>query len=153
MVNINQARVEAELAHLATFSSAPAPAVTRVLYSEEDTAARAYLSSLAEEAGLNVRTDALGNTFYRWGAFDKPAVATGSHIDAIPHSGRYDGAVGVLGGLEAIRALKNAGFEPKRPLELVLFTAEEPTRFGVGCLGSRALAGTLTPEADSEAER
>ena len=146
-VNINRARVETELARLATFSSAPTGAVTRILYSEEDMAARAYLSSLAEEAGLSVRTDALGNTFYRWGTFDKSAVATGSHIDAIPHSGRYDGTVGVIGGLEAIRALKSAGFEPKRPLELVLFTAEEPTRFGVGCLGSRALAGTLTPEA------
>ncbi len=146
-LNVNQARVETELARLATFSSAPAPAVTRILYSEEDMAARAYLSSLAEEAGLSVRTDALGNTFFRWGSPDLPAVATGSHIDAIPHSGRYDGTVGVLGGLEAIRALKASGFTPKRPLELVLFTAEEPTRFGVGCLGSRVLSGTLTPEA------
>ena len=76
-----------------------------------------------------------------------PAVATGSHIDAIPHSGRYDGTVGVLGALEAIRALQDAGFRPRRSIELILFTSEEPTRFGIGCLGSRLLSGTLDPGA------
>ncbi len=74
---------------------------------------------------------------------DLPAVATGSHIDAIPHAGMYDGTVGVLGGLEAIRALKRSGFRPRRSIELVMFTSEEPTRFGIGCLGSRLLSGTL----------
>src|SRR5207248_113041 len=64
-----------------------------------------------------------------------------SHIDAIPHSGKYDGTVGVLGGLEAIRALQASGFRPRRSIELLLFTSEEPTRFGIGCLGSRLLAG------------
>ncbi len=53
----------------------------------------------------------------------------------------------MLGGIEAIRALKRAGFQPTRPIELILFTSEEPTRFGVGCLGSRALSGALSPEA------
>jgi len=74
-------------------------------------------------------------------------VATGSHIDAIPFAGRYDGTVGVLGGLEALRALHASGFTPRRSVELIVFTAEEPTRFGVGCFGSRALAGVLTPDA------
>jgi N-carbamoyl-L-amino-acid hydrolase len=71
------------------------------------------------------------------------AVATGSHIDAIPYSGKFDGTVGVLGALEAIRALARAGFRPVRPIEILLFTSEEPTRFGIGCLGSRALCGSL----------
>ena len=71
------------------------------------------------------------------------AVATGSHIDAIPHAGRYDGTVGVLGGLEAIRALQRSGAKPRRSIELVIFCAEEPTRFGIGCFGSRMLAGLL----------
>jgi N-carbamoyl-L-amino-acid hydrolase len=57
----------------------------------------------------------------------------------------YDGTVGVLGGLEAIRALQASGFKPRRSIELILFTSEEPTRFGIGCLGSRLLSGTLTP--------
>jgi hydantoinase/carbamoylase family amidase len=73
-------------------------------------------------------------------------VGTGSHIDAIPNAGLYDGCVGVLGGLEAIRVLKQMGFKPRRSIELVIFTAEEPTRFGIGCLGSRMMASVLTPE-------
>jgi len=70
-------------------------------------------------------------------------IGTGSHIDAIPNAGLYDGCVGVLGGLEAIRALQRAGFRPRRSIELVIFTSEEPTRFGIGCLGSRMMASVL----------
>ena len=73
-------------------------------------------------------------------------IGTGSHIDAIPNAGLYDGCVGVLGGLEAIRVLQKLGFKPRRSIELVIFTAEEPTRFGIGCLGSRMMAGVLTPQ-------
>ena len=64
-------------------------------------------------------------------------------MDAIPNAGRFDGTVGVLGGLEAIRALQRAGARPRRGIELLIFASEEPTRFGIGCLGSRLLAGTL----------
>ena len=87
--------------------------------------------------------------FARWTGTDETAapVATGSHIDAIPNAGKYDGVVGVLGGLEAIRALQHSGFRPTRSIELILFTSEEPTRFGIGCLGSRMLSGALTAEA------
>ncbi|MGL4610634.1 MAG: M20 family metallo-hydrolase [Trueperaceae bacterium] len=145
---INTSRLLQELNTLATFSEVPAPAVTRVLYTEQDMKARAYLKNLFADARLHVREDALGNTYIRWQGSDDTlaAVATGSHIDAIPNAGMYDGTVGVLGGLEAIRALQGAGFTPKRSIELILFTAEEPTRFGVGCLGSRAMTGTYTPE-------
>jgi len=138
-------RVSRELETLAGFSDAPAPAVTRVVYSETDRRARAWVRGLCEEAGLAVREDAIGNLFARWKGSEPglPAVATGSHIDAIPHAGRYDGTVGVLGGLEAIRALMRAGRRPRRSIELVVFCAEEPTRFGIGCFGSRMLAGLL----------
>jgi hypothetical protein len=71
------------------------------------------------------------NTFARWAGDPNLApVGTGSHIDAIPSAGRYDGTVGVLGGLEAIRALQRAGFQPERGIELLMFASEEPTRFG-----------------------
>jgi N-carbamoyl-L-amino-acid hydrolase len=84
----------------------------------------------------------------RWAGSDATlgAVGTGSHTDAIPHAGMYDGTVGVLGGLEAMRSLKEAGFQPKRSIELLIFTSEEPTRFGIGCIGSRLLGGVIDPE-------
>src|ERR1700679_806913 len=98
----------AELATLAQISEAEAPVVTRVVFSEADLRARAYVKDLCRAAGLTIREDAVGNTFVRWDG-SKPGlkpVATGSHIDAIPNAGAYDGVVGVLGGLEAIRALQ-----------------------------------------------
>jgi ureidoglycolate amidohydrolase len=146
---IDTSRLTQELETLAAFSGAPSPAVTRIVFSEQDLRARAWLKQLYLEAGLQVREDAVGNTFVRWQGSDPDlaAVGTGSHTDAIPHSGRYDGTVGVLGGLEAIRSLQRCGFRPRRSIELVMFTSEEPTRFGIGCLGSRLLSGTLDPSA------
>ena len=144
-IEIQIDRLSDELDRLASYSDLPAPAISRVVFSEQDLLARSYVRQLCEEAGLVVREDAVGNTFARWVGSDPeaPAVATGSHIDAIPNSGRFDGTVGVLGGLEAIRALQRSGFSPTRSLELVIFTSEEPTRFGLGCLGSRLMAGAL----------
>lgn len=144
---IASAAVQARLDQLATYSDAPAPAVTRILWSAADLQARRYIKQLCAALGLQVREDALGNLFARWQgtAPELPAVATGSHIDAIPNAGMYDGTVGVIGALAAIEALQQAGFTPHRAIEMLLFTAEEPTRFGIGCLGSRALAGVLTP--------
>ena len=138
-----------ELAALARISEAEPPVVTRIVFSEADLRARSYVKGLCADAGLAVREDAIGNTFARW-AGSQPELApigTGSHIDAIPNAGSYDGTVGVLGGLEAIRALQRVGFSPRRSIELVTFTAEEPTRFGIGCLGSRMMGHVLTPAA------
>jgi N-carbamoyl-L-amino-acid hydrolase len=133
---------------LAAISEAPAPVVTRVLFSEADVRGRNFVKARCAELGLTVREDAVGNLFARWTGSEPAlgAVGTGSHIDAIPNAGRYDGVVGVLGALEAFEALKNEGFQPKRSLELIVFTAEEPTRFGIGCLGSRLLAGAVSPD-------
>ena len=145
---MNSARLSAEIDHLAHFSSHPAPAVTRVLFSPEDFAARTWLTDLATDSGFITRSDAVGNLFITWPGSDPslPAVATGSHIDAIPNAGKYDGVIGVLGGLEAMRSLRESGHQPTRSIELIMFTAEEPTRFGIGCLGSRLLAGTTSPD-------
>jgi ureidoglycolate amidohydrolase len=138
-------RLQGEIDTLATITEVEPPAVTRILFSEKDYAARAFVRDACTAAGLRVRTDAVGNLFARWEGRepDLPAVATGSHLDAIPHAGRYDGVVGVLGGLEAIRSLQAAGHHPRRSVELIAFTSEEPTRFGIGCLGSRLMSGAL----------
>ena len=147
-LEIDGGRLASELEALASITDAEPPAVTRIVFTPADLRARAFVIDNCKAAGLKVCHDAIGNTFARWPGSEEqaPAVATGSHIDAIPNAGRYDGVVGVLGGLEAIRALKRAHFQPRHAIELVLFTSEEPTRFGIGCLGSRLLSGTLSPE-------
>jgi ureidoglycolate amidohydrolase len=165
-ITINSQRLLAELHHLAELTdcpptedvSLPSPtqAVTRIVFTPRDMQARAWLRGLAEDAGFNVRVDAVGNMFLRWQGTDATlgAVGTGSHTDAIPHAGMYDGTVGVLGGLEAMRSLKEAGFVPRRPIETLMFTSEEPTRFGIGCIGSRLLGGVInSEEADALPDR
>jgi ureidoglycolate amidohydrolase len=148
-LEIDRDRLISEIEALAAISDADPPAVTRIVFTPADLKARAWLRGRCEEAGLAVRQDAIGNTFARWTGSDPAAAAvgTGSHIDAIPNAGKYDGVVGVLGGLEAIRALRRSGFRPTNSIELLVFTSEEPTRFGIGCLGSRLLSGSLSVEA------
>jgi N-carbamoyl-L-amino-acid hydrolase len=148
-LEVDRDRLTAEIEELATISEAEPPAVTRIVFSPTDLKARAWLIARCDQAGLTVRQDAIGNIFARWNGSDPsaPAVGTGSHIDAIPNAGKFDGVVGVLGGLEAIRSLQRSGFRPKHSIELLMFTSEEPTRFGIGCLGSRMLSSTMTPDA------
>ena len=74
---------------------------------------------------------------------DLPAVGTGSHIDAIPNAGSYDGTVGVLGGLEAIRALQRNGFRPQRPIELLIFTAADVPGFAKAAIVSTSEVLTM----------
>jgi ureidoglycolate amidohydrolase len=140
------AELQKQIDELAAISEAAPPVVTRILFSDADRQGRDYVRAVCRNLALSVREDAVGNMFARWEGTDKslPPIATGSHIDAIPNAGRYDGVVGVLGALEAFRALKAVGFTPRRSIELIIFTAEEPTRFGIGCLGSRLLAKALS---------
>jgi ureidoglycolate amidohydrolase len=147
-LQIDIATLEKEIAALALISENPPPVVTRVLFSDADLKARAFVKGLFQQAGLQIRQDAVGNIFARWIGTepDEAPVATGSHIDAIPNAGKYDGVVGVLGALEAIRSLQRSGYQPARSIELIVFTSEEPTRFGIGCLGSRIMAGTLSAQ-------
>src|SRR5262245_17969779 len=145
---VDAGRLQQQIDALAAISEVAPPVVTRVLFSQADLRARDFVKNLCRELGLSLREDAVGNLFARWPGTEPglAPIATGSHIDAIPNAGRYDGVVGVLGALEAFRALKESGVKPRRSLELIVFTAEEPTRFGIGCLGSRLLAGAVTPE-------
>lgn len=136
------------LEKLDTFNSDPAHGTTRVLFTPEEVAGRNYIKEEMAALGLAVREDAIGNIF---GSFigsepDLPPVWTGSHIDTVPRAGMYDGMAGVVAGLEAVRLIREAGITPKRTIEVVVYTSEEPTRFGLGCLGSRAMAGCLTLE-------
>ena len=145
---IHDKTLQHEIDELALITEATPPVVTRVIFSEADLRGREFVKGLCRAARLTLREDAVGNIFARWEGVEKnlPAIATGSHIDAIPNAGKYDGTVGVLGAIESIRALQAAGFQPKRSIELIVFTSEEPTRFGIGCLGSRLLGGLLSLE-------
>ena len=145
-ITVDIKKLQREIDSLSLISEKPPPVVTRVLFSEADLRGRAFVKNLCREAGLEMREDAVGNIFARWEGIDKDLspIATGSHLDAIPNAGKYDGVVGVLGAIEAIRALQKTGFQPKRSIELIIFTSEEPTRFGIGCLGSRLLGGVLS---------
>jgi N-carbamoyl-L-amino-acid hydrolase len=147
-IKIDVQRLQREIDELALITEAEPPVVTRVLFSEADLRGRDFVKKLCREAGLALRTDAVGNIFARWDGANGnlSPVATGSHIDAIPNAGKYDGVVGVIGAIEAIRALKKSGHRPQRAIELIVFTAEEPTRFGIGCIGSRLLSGVLAPQ-------
>ncbi|MCL6650889.1 Zn-dependent hydrolase [Agrobacterium rubi] len=109
---------------------------------------RAYLKARFEEEGLNVRTDAAGNLIGRWEGQvpHAPVLMTGSHSDTVPSGGRFDGIAGIMSGLAAIRALRIAGYRPQHALELVDFLAEEPSEWGVSCIGSRGMAGALTDQ-------
>jgi N-carbamoyl-L-amino-acid hydrolase len=145
---IDGERLVSEIEALGQISEADPPVVTRIVFTPADLRARSWIVAKCKDAKLRVRQDGIGNTFARWEGTDPAAAAvgTGSHIDAIPNAGKYDGVVGVLGGLEAIRALQRSGFRPTRSIELLIFTSEEPTRFGIGCLGSRLLSSVLSPE-------
>ncbi|MGA2244109.1 MAG: M20 family metallo-hydrolase [Verrucomicrobiota bacterium] len=148
-LTVDTCRLQKEIDELALITEAEPPVVTRILFSEADLRGRDFVKQLARDARLVVRADAVGNIFARWEGTDRKlsAVATGSHVDAIPNAGKFDGVVGVLGAIEAIRALKQSGYRPHRSVELIVFAAEEPTRFGIGCIGSRLLSGVLAAEA------
>lgn len=115
--------------------------ICREAFSEADEKARKYIIKLMEEAGLTVRTDEIGNIIGRMEVPNSkaPAVATGSHLDTVPGGGKYDGVVGVVGGLAAILRLKDKKLS--HPIELIVFAAEESSRFAFATMGSKAMAG------------
>ena len=116
--------------------------ITRLALSSEELEARKYVTGLMVELGMTVSTDAIGNIIGRLEGTEPqlPAVAVGSHIDSVPEGGRYDGVVGVVAGLAAIRRIRSMG-QTRNPMELIVFTAEESSRFGYATMGSKAMAG------------
>jgi len=128
---------------LARHGATAAGGVNRQALSDEEIAARRELLESARELGLAAYTDAAGNFFLRMEGRENDAapVLTGSHIDSQPTGGRFDGAYGVLAGIEAIRAIRAAGIRPRRPIEVVAWMNEEGSRFAPGMMGSAAFAG------------
>jgi allantoate deiminase len=115
--------------------------VTRLAWSQELREVQDWLTNQLVELGIEVELDAAGNLIGRWETGSGKPIAVGSHLDTVRSGGRYDGALGVLSGLQAIRLLKERGFEPSRPLWLISFMDEEGARFGAALFGSRAFVG------------
>jgi hydantoinase/carbamoylase family amidase len=125
----------------------------RVTGSDADRRARDQVVEWFEDAGLDVRTDPVGNIVgRREGALDRPPVMAGSHVDTVPNGGKFDGTAGVLTALEAVRAWNDAGITTDHPVEVVVFTEEEGTRFGTGLLGSLVAADLMAVEEVLEIE-
>ena len=122
--------------------------VTRLSFTDEERAAKDRVASYMEEAGLSVYEDAVGNLFGRREGLNvqAPVVLIGSHVDSVYNGGDFDGPLGVLAGIEVLHAMEEQGIETEHPIEVVAFTDEEGVRFSFGMIGSRALAGKLTPE-------
>ena len=145
MKAINKERVEKLLAGLAKFTASE-EGVTRLAYSPLDKEAQDWLLAQVADLDLRVREDAVGNVFLRREGKNKELapVACGSHLDSVIHGGAYDGMCGVVGALEALYMLQGESLE--RSIEVIIFRAEESSRFGYATMGSKLLTGSATPE-------
>lgn len=142
--NLDKDRLWDTLQSLGEIGETENEAMMRVTGSETDKEARDVLVDWFKKAGMDVSVDPVGNIVARLsGQRDAPPVVTGSHIDTVPEGGKFDGVVGVLGPLEIVRAWNSDGFQPDRPLEIVIFTEEEGTRFDTGLLGSLVASNQL----------
>ena len=136
-------KLHERLAELSSLGAGKA-GIDRGLFTGPEHAARGRLAAWAREAGFSVEQDRAGNLFVRAGDPAQPPVQCGSHLDTVKDGGAYDGAYGVVGGLEALERIASSGAALRRPLEVVAWAGEEGSRFPLGTLGSSAYAG-LTP--------
>lgn len=144
-LRVNPERMLAAFNQLASIGATEAAGVHRPAFSEAHLAARKWLREEVERSGFEFRTDGAGNhsAFLGCGPDHAPTFLLGSHLDSVPNGGRFDGALGVMAGLEVLKTIKENGISLKVQLEAIDFTDEEGTL--VGLLGSAALAGRLQP--------
>src|SRR5919109_3408875 len=146
-MTIDRARLEASIHELGAIGATPRGGLTRVALTDEDKRGRDWLVARMRDAGLRVTVDQMGNIFgERAGTAALPPVMMGSHADSVPTGGKYDGQLGVLCGLEVIRALNDAQVRTRRPLTLVIFTNEEGARFQPAMIASGVMAGKIALE-------
>lgn len=141
-LHVNADRLWESLHQSAKIGPGVAGGLRRLALSDEDKAARDQFALWCQELGLTMTIDAAGNMFARLeGEKDLPPVVMGSHLDTQQAGGRFDGILGVLGGLEVLRSIKDAGLTPKRPIELVNWSNEEGARFAPSMAASSVFAG------------
>jgi beta-ureidopropionase / N-carbamoyl-L-amino-acid hydrolase len=145
-LQVNSERLWASLIELARIGATAKGGVCRLAGSDLDAEARRLFIRWCEEAGCTVRIDGIGNIFARRPGRDPslPPVMTGSHLDTQPTGGKFDGAYGVMAGLEIVRTLNDLGYETEAPVEIVAWTNEEGSRFSPAMVGSGVFAGVFT---------
>ena len=136
------------LMEMAHFGATPKGGVCRLALTDEDKAARDLFSRWCAEAGCSVTVDRMGNVFARRSGRDDalPPVIMGSHLDSQPTGGKFDGAYGVLAGLEVVRTLNDNAIETEAPVEVVSWTNEEGSRFQPPMIASGVFAGAFDLE-------
>jgi N-carbamoyl-L-amino-acid hydrolase len=146
---INGGRLWDTLMEIAQIGGTPKGGVKRISLTDEDRRGRDQFRAWCEALGLAVRVDSMGNMFARREGRDpnRLPVLFGSHLDSQPTGGKFDGALGVIAGLEVMRTLNDLGITTEAPLELVNWTDEEGTRFGRAMMGSAVWAGLLAEDA------
>ncbi len=147
-MNASGSRIKRFLDELARFNATPGQGITRMSYSSQACAARAWLRQQMEQAGLQVREDAIGNVIgtLPGARASLPSVMIGSHFDTVPHGGAFDGAAGVVMALEIATLFHEQGLRPHYPLEVVALVEEEGASFGRGLLASSAMAGHISSQ-------
>ena len=145
MQTVNQTRVKNLLAGVKDFGLSD-KGITRLAYTELDFAAQKWLLEQVKDLNLKITEDAVGNTFLRRPGIDDalPPIAMGSHLDTVIQAGPYDGIVGVVGAIEALYMLRDEKL--MAPVEVIIFKAEESSRFGFATMGSKLMTGSATPE-------
>ncbi|KVT73965.1 Zn-dependent hydrolase [Burkholderia ubonensis] len=143
---VNGERLWTSLERMAQIGATPKGGVCRLALTDLDRESRDLFVQWARDAGCTVRVDRMGNVFARRAGRNPDAapVMTGSHADSQPTGGRYDGIYGVLGGLEVVRALNDAGIETERPIDVVIWTNEEGSRFAPAIVAAGVFAGVYT---------
>jgi N-carbamoyl-L-amino-acid hydrolase len=146
MPSVDQARLQSDLAALAVFRDPDSPGWTRRVFSQPYMRSRDWVAGRMRDAGLQVERDVAGNLIGTLAGSTRSALVTGSHTDTVAGGGRFDGPVGVLGAIEVARCIRDSGRTLRHELRVVDFLGEEPNDFGLSCVGSRAIAGMLTPD-------
>lgn len=145
---INKERLYNRLIELGRIGQQESGGITRLAFTSEDRAAKELVKLFMREAGLSVREDAVGNVIGRKEGKNPgaPVILTGSHSDTVYQGGIFDGALGIIGGIEVLQSMNEQGIVTEHPLEVYAFQDEEGARFSFSMLGSRGVAGSLSPE-------
>ncbi|MEK4423747.1 Zn-dependent hydrolase [Solibacillus sp. FSL K6-1523] len=144
-------RIQADLEEMAQLFNSDSIGYNRIAFSKEEDGALEWLRKKLEDLNVTVKQDAVGNIFGRIGSINEPSIAIGSHLDTVIHGGLFDGALGVVTGIEILRVIQEKNIQLESPVELIAFRAEEANPLG-GTFGSRALVGQLniTPEVEDK---